>query len=496
MRSGFDVIILGAGPAGCSAAYDLASNGQKVLLLDKRLFPRRKACACGLTAKAIHALRYSVEPVIERHCKDVVLQEAGSGFREGKRISELGLNVAIGFPIPFCAMGERERFDAFCLEQTLAYGEKDRKPLLRKIEQVTAVREFKTHIEIDVLTSENCRETLKAAVLVGADGSNGQSRRFAYAISLQRASGALEQRCLAADWGTVSAEPPWYEKGLALEACIPYTALPTRLPFGDDPLDFVLDFSPILGGYGWMFPKGNHINVGLGAFVPNVNGSTGYSKSLEQCEPATRSLLIEYIDKKLGIESRDIPGFQIAGQHMGLGGHSYAPEGRLLLAGDAAGLVDPLTGEGIYSAIVSGQAAAAAITEALAHTGRVLKSGSLYTSVSMRSGSSDTTLGVAEVYARRLAPLQKTFALSHKAAILFYREPYVAMKIMRTPILRHALLKSYTHGLLMSDVFQSPIYRTALDALLRLFQIRKSVLRRIGFKTLFGALSRQINPVS
>ena len=63
-----DAVIVGAGPAGCAAAYDLAHAGRSVLLLDTRTFPRPKACACGLTRKTLKALRYSVEPVIEHVC--------------------------------------------------------------------------------------------------------------------------------------------------------------------------------------------------------------------------------------------------------------------------------------------------------------------------------------------------------------------------------------------------------------------------------------------
>ena len=69
-----DILIAGAGPAGCAAAYDLAQAGKQVILLDKRTFPRPKACACGLTRKTLKALRYSVDPVIERVCHEIVLQ--------------------------------------------------------------------------------------------------------------------------------------------------------------------------------------------------------------------------------------------------------------------------------------------------------------------------------------------------------------------------------------------------------------------------------------
>src|SRR6185437_7801487 len=68
MAFDYDILIAGAGPAGCAAAYDLARAGKRVLLLDRRSFPRPKACACGLTRKTLKALRYSVDPVIERVC--------------------------------------------------------------------------------------------------------------------------------------------------------------------------------------------------------------------------------------------------------------------------------------------------------------------------------------------------------------------------------------------------------------------------------------------
>src|SRR5262245_66662856 len=60
----YDVIVIGAGPAGCSAAYDLAGAGVRVLLLDRTAFPRTKPCAGMLTVKAVNLIRYSIAPVI------------------------------------------------------------------------------------------------------------------------------------------------------------------------------------------------------------------------------------------------------------------------------------------------------------------------------------------------------------------------------------------------------------------------------------------------
>jgi flavin-dependent dehydrogenase len=109
-----------------------------------------------------------------------------------------------------------------------------------------------------------------------------------------------------------------------------------------------------------------------------------------------------------------------------MGGHTYIPHGRVLLVGDAAGLVDPLTGEGIHSAIVSGQAAAAAILEC---------------------DLNDHPNDIAAAYARHLAPLQKTLAFSHRAARAFYAQPERGFKAIRLPFMRGLILKTYADGL-------------------------------------------------
>jgi flavin-dependent dehydrogenase len=202
---------------------------------------------------------------------------------------------------------------------------------------------------------------------------------------------------------------------------VPFDVLPTTLPAGDRSLDLVFDFAPIAGGYGWMFPKGDHINVGVGGFVPK-DGAAGSDQVV--CESVTRSLLESYTRKKLGVELNAVQA-HVSGQHLGLGGHAYVPRGRVLLAGDAAGLVDPLTGEGIHSAIVSGQAAAGAV---LANAGA---------EASTLSGE----------YAKRLRELQAMLAFSHDAARSFYREPGRGFRVVRKPVLRHLMLKTYADGL-------------------------------------------------
>ena len=389
MPYNYDILIAGAGPAGCAAAYDLARAGKRVLLLDKRTFPRHKACACGLTRKTLKALRYSVEPIIERVCHEIVLQPAASDAVQRE--------VRVRTRNPICAMAVRERFDEFCLQQTLAMGAS-----LRKIESIVSLREADGRVEVNIATSMGI-ETLEAPVMIGADGSNGQMRRLASGLHTSDESTAA----------ALPAEPQWYTRGFALEATVPYTALPAMLPRRDAPHDLIFDFAPLAGGYGWLFPKGSHINIGVGAFVPS-GSEDAHLKSV------TRTLLTAYAQTKLGVDTL----MDITGQYLGMGGSAYIPRGNVLLAGDAAGLVDSLTGEGIHSAIVSGQAAAAAIL------------------ASAKSGRE-----VTEEYAKRLRPLQETLAFSQRAAEAFYVRPERGFRVMRTPLLRSLVLKTYSDGL-------------------------------------------------
>jgi flavin-dependent dehydrogenase len=387
-----------------------------VLLLDRRSFPRHKACACGLTRKTLRALRYSVEPVVERVCREIVLQEAGPAFAAGRRVADKSSEVRVRSRKVICAMAVRERFDAYCLEQTLAAGAE-----LRKIESIVAVRESTAWVEIEVALGDGVVETLRAPVLIGADGSNGQMRRLAAGLATQREDAGADGVWIESRTAELPPEPAWYARGFALEAMVPFAALPSDLPAGDAPHDLVFDFAPIAGGYGWLFPKGDHVNIGVGGFMPRGAGGEAAEAPGTSYESVTRGLLASYVRQKLGVELDRVPQVHVSGQHLGLGGHAYVPRGRVLLAGDAAGMVDPLTGEGIFFAIKSGQAAAAAVLE-----------------------SAET---VAERYAEQLRELQAILAFSHDAAESFYREPGRGFRVVRKRLLRHLMLKTYADGL-------------------------------------------------
>ncbi len=426
-----DILIAGAGPAGCAAAYDLAQAGKHVVLLDKRNFPRHKACACGLTRKTLKALRYSVDPVIERVCHEIVLQPTntpGAPHLDSEMWDSTNLptanksqEVRVKTRNPICAMAVRERFDDFCLQQTLLAARQGGSIELRKIDRIVALRELPDYVELDVATPRGL-ETLRAPILIGADGSNGQTRRLAH------------QDRQGTQLSPSAQDSAQDDDGFALEATVPYADLPATLPGGGSPQDLVFDFAPLPGGYGWLFPKSDHINIGVGAFAPSSARNPGATSSptasssakmgsrSPSLKQATRALLLDYAQQKLGVTNLT----HITGQQLGMGGHTYIPRGRVLLVGDAAGLVDPLTGEGIHSAIVSGQATAAAILEC---------------------DLSNQPNEVAAAYARHLAPLQKALAFSHRAARAFYAQPERGFKAMRLPFMRSLILKTYADGL-------------------------------------------------
>ena len=285
------VLIVGAGPAGCAAAYDLAAAGIQVMMIDKAEFPRLKPCAGGLTVKTVRALRYPVAPVVRRTCESMRISNDG----RGQRLLRAGT--------PVVAMTVRSEFDQYCLEKTLAAGGS-----LRRVGSISALEKTAdgwrlTTRELDI----HCR------FLIGADGANSRVRALAFPQN-----------------------PVCF--GMAAEAEVPCEKA------GEIPMTF--DFGAVDRGYGWVFPKGDHLNVGL--------------YSLDQFPIKER--LREYCRTRLGVPLET----RIVGHRIPHGGHDLVPyRDNLMLVGDAAGLIDPLMGEGLYNAVRSGQIAAEAVIQTL-----------------------------------------------------------------------------------------------------------------------------------
>lgn len=291
-----DVIVVGAGPAGCAAAYDLAVAGLEVLLLDRKAFPRFKPCAGGLTIKTLNRLRYSVAPVVRYFAHEFV-----AGQPQGENLQFKGA--------PICALAVRQEFDAFCLEQTLAQG-----VAFQQIDGIATL----SQADAGVVLQTSCGESMQARFLIGADGAHSVIRKLAGLRPLEA-------------------------RAVALEACVPRTALREMPPF-------TFDFHVLPQGYGWLFPKGDHVNVGL--YVQRSRKT-----------PLSRADLHAYAKARLGVDALE----QVAGYPIATTGEWQVPAtSRVLLVGDAAGFAEPLLGEGLHNAVHSGQLAAEAVQAALA----------------------------------------------------------------------------------------------------------------------------------
>lgn len=298
----YDVIVVGAGQAGAACAYDLACAGLAVLMVDRREFPRFKACAGGVTTKALRRYRFSIAPVIRQVESDL-------------RVSMyLKRETTLKGPAPICAMTVRTELDEMCFRQALSAG--------AHFEKIGAIRAVDESADAVALTLADGR-ILRARFLVGADGAHSQIRKLTGAFEPDRTAVAME--------GIVQ--------------------LPSGVPL---PVT-TFDFGVVGQGYGWLFPKRDHVNVGI------------YTRRPEEVE-FSKEHLRDYVQQRLGVSGEAIE--HLVGFPIGTGGEYYQPKSeRVLLVGDAAGMAEALLGEGIHNAVLTGQMAANAIVLALASNG-------------------------------------------------------------------------------------------------------------------------------
>ncbi len=293
----WDIIVVGAGPAGATAAYHLSKEGYRVLLLDRASFPRVKPCG-GAISKKVHA--YLVFPPESLEGTEVF----GAEFSyEGRDRLWIETEASIA------KMVHREAFDLRLVRAATAQG-----TVFRDDEKVLGFEEEKGGIR--VITEKMAYD---ARYAVGADGPRGPSARF------------LNPR---------DAEP----MGIALEEEVELDeTVSTKRVF--------LDFGRFPWGYGWIFPKTGFSSVGCGAIIRREK------IPIKKVYQDFRNSFGEVSGKKGTVKAHPLPYFRKT---------PYRRAGqRLLLVGDAARLMDPFLGEGIYYAIVSGTLAARAIHEGL-----------------------------------------------------------------------------------------------------------------------------------
>ena len=288
------MLVVGAGPAGSTAAYRLAAQGARVLLADKATFPRDKPCGGGLTLRAVRQLPFSVEPVVEDRTMRV---RFGLDFtrRVERTVDE-----------PLVLMTQRKRLDAFLVEQAAAAG-----------------AEFRDGVKVSDLVLED--DGVRAHV----DGSSVSAE---HALLADGANG-VSARAVGLDDGR--------EHGVALEANVPYGVVREEDYRGL----LCLELANVPGGYGWVFPKGDHVNVGVG----------GWEREGPRLREHLARFCREYDIPESSLE--DVRGYRLPLVHP----RARLAKGRVALLGDAAGLVDPLSGDGIYEAFLSARLATEAV---------------------------------------------------------------------------------------------------------------------------------------
>jgi geranylgeranyl reductase family protein len=311
MSERWDLLVVGAGPAGAAAAIGALwmQPELRVLLLDRADFPRDKSCGDGIAPHAIDLLTAHGVTGLVDECVPVGRLTLSLGDASASRLMQRPAWV-----IP------RELFDARLVAAA------ERAGAVRRVHRVRNVGAGPT--EGTVLVDDD----LTASVVVGADGA-----------------GSLVARSLGAPAGS---------SALAIRG---YAPTPARRR-GEQVIVFGQTRQP---SYAWSFDRGDGL------------ANVGYGELLTAARPRpSRALLLAQLERLLPGAAEGAQRWR--GHHLPLSTWGWRPgDGPVLLAGDAAGLVNPMTGEGIYYAVLTGLLAGRAAAAAIRH-GRATTAGRRY----------------------------------------------------------------------------------------------------------------------
>jgi menaquinone-9 beta-reductase len=308
-RNWFDVVVIGAGPAGSTAAYILALNGLDVLIVDKSTFPRNKLCGGLLTLKTVKLLQSVFNLSVDRMKSHRLITCQSHNYRV---VSSKGESIEGRMDYPFYFV-RRSIYDAFWLEMAQKAGAQ-----FRAGEKIVAL-----DIAAKKITTDRGSEFFGNFIL-GADGALSRTRK------LLAAAGRIKTNRRS-------------EMAVTLETFVPNRDISQPAAYPS------IHFGHIRWGYAWSFPGENFRILGVAGLKNRAGQSpkTGFHRFLES----------------LNISLRRVPHLK---SHALPYGNYLSPPGcgNVLLLGDACGLADPLLGEGIYYAHQSSRLAAESILSA------------------------------------------------------------------------------------------------------------------------------------
>ena len=333
-----DVIVVGAGPAGSSAAFHLAQAGVDVLLLEKAAFPRDKICGDGLTPRAVRQIvAMGIDLDAPGWARNNGLRIVGAGHR-----LELPWPELASFP-PYGMVRTRMDFD----ELLARHAEKAGARLMERTAVTGPVFDEATGRVVGVTArpvDERGRKvgdetTYRAPVVIAADGV---SARIAIALGLERRENRPMGVAVRAYYQTPRHDDPWMESWLELWDGTPGS-------------------SNLLPGYGWIFGVGDGTaNVGLGI----LNTSKAF-QHVDYKDVLQRWLSNTPEEWGFRDDANRVGRIGSAALPMGFNRKPHYTRG-VLLCGDSGGMVNPFNGEGIDYALESGHVAAETIVQALA----------------------------------------------------------------------------------------------------------------------------------
>ena len=310
----YDVVIVGAGPSGSTAAKNLAENGKKVLIIDKQKFPRDKPCGGAIPTRVMKQFPY-VEEFID-----------SISYGSYTHSSSLKYTLKFVREKPFLATVIRKDFDDGLVKLAVNAG--------ATFLNSKAVKDVTTQKDKVVLLLDD-NEKIEAKIVLGCDGMRSI---VAEKTNLCK---KMDDICIS-----VVQEQPMSTQQL-------------QKYFTDKKIVHLFIKTQGIAGYGWIFPKKKHINIGMGQFESAVDSSKPRPNLKESYKKYIKLL------KEKKMLPKDFPIENVKGGTLPVFPLKKTYTDRVLICGDAAGFINSITGEGIYYAMASGEMAANVALESL-----------------------------------------------------------------------------------------------------------------------------------